>query len=202
MRGSAVAVALALLLLCGCSQRPVPQHAPPHAVPPHPAPLHVEARAATITESTPTPTVPPETLYEPGFDSLHAGYLETIARANGKPLAHDAPILAGNAIQHHGNSYTVASVSLLILGDAPRVTDNEFDPHAAPAPVPRAATPEETARAEQSATTAAPVIHLDHAQLLITAPLPMDTARCTPCHAPGSAPRAALLYTLRELADD
>lgn len=150
-------------------------------------------------EAMPGPILPPGTLYEPSVEALHRGYLETLGRAAGKPLAADAPIFSGNAIQWHGNSYAISGVSLLLLGASGLVYENEFDPHARVLPEPRMATAEELAGADGAS---APAIHLDRARLLFTAPLPLDTALCTPCHAPGDARRAALVYSLRELADD
>lgn len=114
MRRKDFQAVLLLLLTVGCSAGAPTSQLTKNSAVPKVSPL---PESGTVTG--PHPNHPDLVLYEDSLNTLHAGYLTTLVRANGKPLAADEHLSAGNAVQLRGNSYVVERVSLFILRNPP-----------------------------------------------------------------------------------
>lgn len=142
-------------------------------------------------------------VFAPDLATIHAGYLDTLAHAQGQPLPPAALLRAADSVALFGNAYQVARVSLVLQVDgAIKVYSGTFDPHALAELLPRAPVDEEHevagAALMRDSMALGTVTALPH----FAAPLDVAAPACAGCHGARPGALAALLYHLREIADD
>lgn len=194
-----MAIAALALLLGACGARPGLDEKTP-SVPIDPKGKSEGSSARQEPKALFDDSRVPGAQYAADFAAIHGGHVDAIARAQGKPIAPDAPIFAADTIALHGNAYRVKRVSLLLLGDKRVFYTGSWDPHAIEIGAQRDATGSEAELARRALAEEEVQCEDSGTRLNYYAPLRYQDTRCAACHA---APNnACLVYEMPELADD